>query len=182
MMVNADARSLHALLSACGLRFEQPSSSEHPDWVEWPIPFERPGYVHPVTILRASITDEQRADLAAQAAELDTQLFAQRPPWPEPTPAERWAEVEERERFRWSLYSDAERTALRLRSRRDRVRYGCWRLRAGNEYRWARPLAVVRVETAEALRELGHVRFARWVDGDATPTRRGSAVQLELGV
>lgn len=58
----------------------------------------------------------------------------------------------------------AERAAMRRRLSRNRVRHGLGRLRAGNQWRWQRPLATVRVETAQALRELGHQRLARSVD------------------
>lgn len=109
-------------------------------------------------------------------------LLNRRPPWPEPTLAERWAELEERERHRWSLYSESERAAMRLRSRRDRVRYGCRRLRAGTEYRWQRPLPVVRAETAAALEALGHEGLARWFTQAVAAARRGPAVQMELGL
>jgi hypothetical protein len=165
---------LHALLAACGLRFEVA-----PDY---PIPFEQPGYVHPVTSLRASLADAQRVELRAQAVELDAHLFAQRPPWPEPTPAERWAALVQDQRERDEQKSAATRAAERLRRRRDIVRYGCRRLRAGNGYRWARPLAQVRAETAAALRELGHAGLARWVDGAELSIPRGPVVQMELGL
>ena len=52
---------------------------------------------------------------------------------------------------------------MELRRRRDLVRYGCRRLRAGNEWWWQRPLSVVRVETVAALRQLGHGGLARRV-------------------
>ena len=63
------------------------------------------------------------------------------------------------------LPDDPAERAWKLRSlRRLRVRYGSRRLRAGNEWWWQRPLAVVRAETATALRLLGHAGLARWVD------------------
>jgi len=164
-----------AALGACRVTF---SGSE--------LVFERPGYVHPITALRASLTDEQRAELSVQAFELDAQLLAQRPPWPELMPAERRAELEERERLRWSCYSDIERAAMRLRARRDLVRYGLRRLRSGNEWRWQRPLATVRAETVGALRELGHPRLARMVEDVAAGEPVACAVQpeeqMELGL
>jgi hypothetical protein len=146
--------------------------------------FERPGYVHPVAALRASLTDEQRAELSAQAAELDARLFAQRAPWPEPTPAERFDAFVQDQRGGTEHWSPATRAAVQRARRRGLVRYGVRRLRAGNEWRWQRPLAEVRVETAAALRELGHAGLARRVEGGthAAKRTRGRAVQLELGL
>ena len=149
---------LHALLAACGLRFEG---------VE-PPPFEPVGYVRPTT---RPLTEAERAMMA----ELDAKLLAQRPcsvPSAQ-TPAERWAQFEERQRERVAGWTLATRAAMKRHSLRGTVRYGCKRLRAGNEYLWARPLAVARAETAEALRQLGHAGLARVVEPPG---------QMELGL
>jgi hypothetical protein len=149
---------LHALLAACGLRFEG---------VE-PAPFEPVGYVRPTP---RALSDAERAMMA----ELDAQLLSERPcsvPSAQ-TPAESWALAEERQAERVAGWTPATRAAMRLRDLRGRVRYGCRRLRAGNEYRWARPLAVVRAETAATLRQLGHAGLARVVEPPG---------QMELGL
>jgi hypothetical protein len=79
---------------------------------------------------------------------------------------------------RWQRIVDAlpdslaEREWLMRHLHRRRVRYGCRRLRAGNEHLWQRPLAVVRAETTAALDALGHAGLARLVGG----------TQLELGL
>jgi hypothetical protein len=138
---------LLALLAACGLRFEGMP----------PPPFERPGYVRPTT---RELTDDERAMLA----EVDAQLLAQRPcPTPAPTAEEWFADYADRHAHE----SPVTRAAVLLRIRRDRVRYGIRRLRAGHEWHWQRPLELVRAETAAALRLLGHA---------------GLAVQMERGL
>lgn len=68
--------------------------------------------------------------------------------------------------------SPAERAWLGRQIRRQRVRYGVRRLRAGSEHWWQRPLTVVRVETVAALAALGHAGLARMLGG----------TQLELGL
>jgi len=137
--------ALHALLLACGLRFEGVPT----------LPLELPGYVRPTTC--RELTDAERAMLA----EVDAQLLAQRPcPTSEPSVEERFADLVERHAHE----SPATRAAELLRIRRDRVRYGLRRLRIGHEWRWQRPLELVQAETAAALRQLGHAGLARWVD------------------
>lgn len=153
-----DGDALHALLAACGLKFEGTP----------PPPFDRVGYLRPTT---RPLTAAEHAMMA----ELDAQLLSERPcsvPSAQ-TPAERWAQTEERQRERVAGWTPAERAAMRRHGLRDTVRYGCRRLRAGNEYRWARPLAVVRTETAAALRTLGHAGLARVVEPPG---------QMELGL
>ena len=141
---------LHALLSACGLRFEG---------VE-PPPFEPVGYVRPTT---RPLTEAERAMMA----EFDAQLLSERPcAVHAPTTEERWTELANRERERTEHWSPATRASMRRHGLRETVRYGCRRLRAGNEYRWARPLAAVRAETVAALRELGHPTLGSIVLGD----------------
>lgn len=136
--------ALHALLAACGLRFEGMP----------PPPFEHPCYVRPAT---RPLTEAEQAMLA----QVDAELLAQRPcPVPTTTADERFAELVARHAHE----SPAVRARSLLRIRRDRVRYGCRRLRLGHEWSWQRPLALVRAETANALRELGHAGLARWVE------------------
>ena len=139
--------ALHALLLACGLRFEGVPT----------LPLELPGYVRPTTC--RELTDDERAMLA----EVDAQLLAQRPCPTPPRTADDWfAEYAERHAHE----SPATRAWVLLRIRRDRVRYGVRRLRLGHEWWWQRPLELVRAETAAALRQLGHERFARQVEGE----------------
>jgi hypothetical protein len=155
--------ALHALLAACGLRFEGMP----------PPPFEHPCYVRPTT--RPLTEDEQ-----AMLAQVDAELLAQRPcPVPVPTAEERFADLVER----YAHESPAARARSLLRIRRDQVRYGCRRLRAGHEWSWQRPLAVVRAETATTLRQLGHAGLARRVEDArrAKPAPRQRGLQMELG-
>ena len=138
--------ALHALLAACGLRFEGMP----------PPPFEYPCYRRPAT---RELTDHERAMLA----EVDAQLLAQRPcPTSKQTAEEWFADYAEQHAHE----SPATRAWVLLRIRRDRVRYGIRRLRAGHEWHWQRSLELVRAETAAALRQLGHERFARQVEGE----------------
>jgi hypothetical protein len=165
--MNRADRRLHAFLAACGLRFEGV-----------PYPFEPPGYVRPKP---PEPTEAERAELAAQHAELERQLWER--PWPvvlpEPTVEERWAELAEQ----YVHQSPATNAAVLLRLRRDLVRYGVRRLRAGTEAWHQRPLAKVRAETAAALETLGHGRLARWVAAPVRARRsRVAAGQLELGL
>lgn len=117
------------------------------------------------------------------SATLAEQLLSQRAPWPAPTAAERWAAFVQDQSERDEHKSPATRAAEQLARRRSLVRYGCRRLRVGNERRLLRPLAAVRAETAALLRELGHARLSRVVEGKAEVARRSvPAVQLELGL
>jgi len=138
--------ALLALLAACGFRFEGVP----------PPPFERLGYVRPTT---RELTDDERAMLA----EVDAQLLAQRPcPTSKQTAEEWFADYAERHAHE----SPATRAWVLLRIRRDRVRHGIRRLRIGHDRWWQRPLELVQAETAMALRQLGHERFARQVEGE----------------
>ena len=143
--------ALHALLAACGLRFEGMP----------PPPFEYPCYRRPAT---RELTDHERAMLA----EVDAQLLAQRPcPTSKQTAEEWFADYAEQHAHE----SPATRAWVLVRIRRRLVRYGLRRLRIGHEWRWQRPLAVVRAETAAALQQLGHAELARRI-----------AAQMELGL
>jgi hypothetical protein len=70
--------------------------------------------------------------------------------------------------------SPAERAWRLQRLRRELVRYGCRRLRAGHEWSWQRPLTVVRAETAAALRQLGHAELARGIAMEPARTSSGA--------
>jgi hypothetical protein len=160
-------RQLHAFLAACGLRFEGV-----------PYPFKKPGWVRPKP---PEPTEAERVELAAQHVELERQLWER--PWPvvlpEPTVDERWAELVERHEHQ----SPATNAAVLLRLRRDLVRYGVRRLRAGTEAWHQRPLELVRAESVAALGALGHGRFARWLTAPVRARRsRAAAVQMELAV
>jgi len=73
--------ALHALLAACGLRFEGMP----------PPPFEYPCYRRPAT---RELTDHERAMLA----EVDAQLLAQRPCPTSKQTAEEWGKISPRTR------------------------------------------------------------------------------------
>lgn len=160
--------ALHALLAACGLRFEGMP----------PPPFEYPCYRRPTT---RELTDDERAMLA----EVDAQLLAQRPcPTPAPTAEEWFADYADRHAHE----SPVTRAWVLLRLRRDRVRFGIRRLRLGHEWWWQRPLELVRAETAAALRQLGHADLARLVESAPATARvpgtsrapSGTMAQMEL--
>jgi len=155
---------LHALLMACGLRFDGVAG----------LPLERPGHVRPTT---RELTDAERAMLA----QLDEELLSQRPcPVPQATAEERFADLVERHAHE----SPATHAAALLRLRRDRVRYGVRRLRRGDAWipsRWS--LEQARTDAVVALRQLGHARLARVVEEHDVAARRASpSWQMEFGL
>ncbi len=112
-------------------------------------------------------SDAVRIEGEAMSAALGSmQLLSRRAPWPEPTPAERWAAFVQDQRERTEHWSPATWARWWLRMRRNRVRYGCKRLRAGTENWRRQPLSVVRAETVAALLELGHASLGSMVLGD----------------
>jgi hypothetical protein len=157
---------LHAFLAACGLRFDGVPNV----------------FAQPCRRVRPPLTEVARAELAAQHAEVERQLWAHPYPVPSAEPFEHaWQRITDQ------LPDSPRQRAWQLRRARLGIaRYGLRRLRTGHEWWWQTPLAQVRAETAATLRQLGHGRFAGMVAGERTARRRSRrrgaqrAVQMEL--
>jgi hypothetical protein len=136
---------LHAFLAACGLHFDGVPNV----------------FAQPPRRVPAPLNDAARAELAAQYAEVERQLWAHSYPVPSAEPLEHaWQRITDK-----LPDSARERARALRRARLGIARYGLRRLRTGHEWWWQRPLSAVRAETVRVLKALGHGRFAVLVDG-----------------